>query len=152
METNSSEWTCISHAFHNKQLQTAPSLLPYTRSAGPFPSTPPWGFLSQQALHTIPLFQEFCTYMKKQGPLLPQHTTPKFAPEFFHSKKKVTLLTTFKSSLEVNIPRYMDSMHKLLKKFASLNNISLDIFMERAHNNIRGNVKDDIACKTQNIG
>lgn len=58
----------------------------------------------------------------------------------------------FKFFLEVNILRYMDLMYKLFKKFVSLNNIFLDIFMERVYNNIRGNVKDDIVCKIQNIG
>lgn len=53
----------------------------------------------------------------------------------------------FKFFLEVNILCYMDLMYKLFKKFVSLNNIFLDIFMERVYNNIRGNVKDDIVCK-----
>lgn len=42
-------------------------------------------------------------------------------------------------------------MAKLLQ-YASLSKISLDIFMETAHNNTQVKAKDTIACKTQNTG
>lgn len=70
-----------------------PSLLPSTGSTGTWPWIPRWKHLSAGDLRA---------HEKATG-LLPQHTSPKFAFEFFQKKKKtVALLTMFESSLEVN--------------------------------------------------
>lgn len=46
----------------------------------------------------------------------------------------------------------MHEVQKLWKKSASLNKMFLDLFMETAHSNICGNVKDNIVYKTQSTG